>query len=283
MNIKQYLSDATQQLVSCGIGTARLDALVLLEDTTKLDRAQLLAEPAMELSSAQLAKLTKLLNRRVQHEPLAYIRGQAEFYGRTFVLTPAVLQPRPESETMVELLKTLPLAALAKAKTDSKLRIADIGAGSGAIGITAKLELSKTVNTNIELLEVDPKALKVAKINVDKFTLKIKVTKSDLLTRSSQQNDVLLCNLPYVPDDFHINTAALHEPRLAIFGGHEGLDIYRKLFRQIIKLPKKPLYILTEALPPQHPKLKQIASSSGYYLRQTNDFIQLFELSTYSA
>ena len=83
-----------------------MDALVLLEDVLGIDRARLLAEPDMEISSAQLAELKKLLNQRAKHVPLAYVRGKTEFYGREFVITPAVLEPRPESETMIDLLKS---------------------------------------------------------------------------------------------------------------------------------------------------------------------------------
>src|SRR5882724_10467070 len=89
MNINTWLRAAAAQLDEAGIGTARLDALVLLEDVTGTDRAKLLAEPEAVLTAGQQAKLTKLLNRRATHEPLAYIRGHTEFYGRTFVITPA--------------------------------------------------------------------------------------------------------------------------------------------------------------------------------------------------
>jgi release factor glutamine methyltransferase len=278
---KDWLRDSTDLLERAGVGTARLDVLVLLEDITGRDRSWLLAHPELELSSAQTAKLEKLLKRRARHEPLAYLRGRSEFYGREFVLTPAVLEPRPESEAMIELLKALPVFSPAKpvldmsaAKRGATLRIADVGTGSGVLGITAKLELPRTT---VDLLEIDPAALKVAKTNVDKFTLNINVIKSDLLTASRQNYDILLCNLPYVPDDYQINRAATHEPRLAIFGGSDGLDVYRKLFKQIRQLKKQPLYILTEALPPQHAILAELAEQSGYRLAAIDDFIQVFE------
>jgi release factor glutamine methyltransferase len=266
----KWLAGATKQLQEAGIGTARLDALVLLEDVVGKNRAWLLANPDFVLSHQQVTKLKKLLNRRAGHEPLAYIRGRAEFYGREFVLTSAVLQPRPESETMIDLLKELPIF---DTKSAQALYIADVGTGSGALGITAQLELPQAT---VDLLEINDKALKVAKTNVVKFTLGINVICSDLLSQSKRNYDVLLCNLPYVPDDFQINPAALREPRLAIFGGPDGLDVYRRLFSQIEKMPKQPLYILTEALPPQHLQLAGIAQSAGYELQQTVDFIQVF-------
>jgi len=281
MTVVNWLKQARKYLEAADLGTARLDALVLLEDVTGWNRAWLLAHPEAELSAAQAAELEKLLKRRAGHQPLAYIRGKTEFYGREYVLTPAVLQPRPESETMIDLLKALPVfnqpatASTAKApKNHTQVRIADVGAGSGALGITAYLELP---NVEVKLLEIDPKALKVAKINVDKFTLNIKVLETDLLAQSHQDYDILLCNLPYVPDGYQINQAAMQEPKIAIFGGPDGLDLYRKLFRQIDKLKKQPLYILTEALPPQHAVLEQIAGAAGYKLQLRDDFIQVFE------
>lgn len=268
MNTGQWLREAVEKLKKAGIGTARLDVLVLLEDVTGRDRAWLLANPDHELSSAKQAELTKLLNQRATHQPLAYVRGKTEFYGRTFVIMPAVLEPRPESETMIDLLKQL---------TDlpPEPRIADVGAGSGALGITAKLELPKS---HVELLEIDPKALKVAQTNVDKKSTSLKTTQSDLLQDSGQSNDVLLCNLPYVPDGHQINRAARHEPDIAIFGGPDGLDLYRKLFHQVKSLQKQPLFILTESLPPQHQALAQIAGEIDYDLTCTEDFIQVFRL-----
>lgn len=267
MNIALWLKQAKGQLKN--IPTARLDALVLLEDCSGKDRAWLLAHPEFELSDMQGEKLEKLLARRAQHEPLAYLRGKTEFYGREFVVSAAVLEPRPESETMIDLLKKLP-------KLAAKPSIADVGTGSGALGITAALELPEAT---VELLEIDPAAIKIARANVDKLSTGILVLRSDLLAESSQDYDVLLCNLPYVPDDFAINTAATHEPRLAIFGGPDGLDLYRRLFTQIQNAQKQPLYILTEALPSQHDALEQIAKANGYKLHASDDFIQVFEYS----
>jgi release factor glutamine methyltransferase len=283
MNIGQCLATSSRQLSKAGIDTARLDTLVLLEDVLGIDRVRILAEPDLEIDPAKVAELKKLLKRRSKHEPLAYIRGQAEFYGREFVLTPAVLQPRPESETMIDLLKQLmadgklcPLPTKVTNNGVRKIRLADVGAGSGALGITAKLELTAVLEVSVDLLEIDTAALKVAKKNVDKYTTGITVLQSDLLAQSPQDYNVLLCNLPYVPNDYIVNKSALQEPKIALFGGPDGLDLYRKLFQQIQKLSKQPLFILTESLPLQHLDLQSIAYNTGYKLQQTKDFIQVF-------
>lgn len=277
MQVGVWLRRAQQQLETAGIGTARLDALVLLEDVTGRDRAWLLARPEHEIAATEARKLTNLLNRRVRHEPLAYIRGKTEFYGREFVITPAVLEPRPESEVMIDLFKALPVFVGqigVQAKNSPKsIKIADVGAGSGALGITAALEAP---NTQVDLIDIDPAALKVAKINVEKFTLNLDIIKNNLLAGLERDYDVLLCNLPYVPDDFKINRAAAKEPKTAIFGGADGLDLYRKLFSQPKGRPKRPLFILIEALPTQHSVLTKIAAASSYKLVKTDGFIQVF-------
>lgn len=267
MKIDGWLQQATSTLAAAGISTARLEALVLLEDAMAKDRAQLLAHPEIEIPTKTLNVLKSQLVRRVQHEPLAYVRGMSEFFGHQFTITPGVLEPRPESETMLELL-------LKRSDIPAKPRIADVGAGSGALGITAKLELPEA---SVDLLEVDDKAIEVAKLNVIKFATGISVIKSDLLAQSPGDYEILLCNLPYVPDGHTINEAAMHEPKVAIFGGPDGLDLYRKLFKQMDILRTKPLLILTESLPPQHTALKLLAQQHGYTQDEAEDFILVFK------
>jgi release factor glutamine methyltransferase len=276
MTVNEWLPQATSYLQAADVQTARLDATILLEDCVLQSRAWIFAHPESELSSNQVASLKKLLKRRSVHEPLAYVRGKCEFYGREFVLSPAVLQPRPESETFIQLLKELGSSNF-ESNTKHVVRIADVGAGSGALGITAALELP---HCQVDLLEVDPKAAEVAKTNVDKFTLNITVTVGDLLANTKRHYDVFLCNLPYVPDGHEINKAATYEPQLAIFGGPDGLDIYRRLFDQVQKRTSKPLYILTESFPFQHEVLREIAVHAGYRQLKTDDFIQVFRLGT---
>jgi release factor glutamine methyltransferase len=314
MRLSDFMQQATSQLDQAGIATGRLDVLVLIEDRLGVDRAQLLGHPELELSLADKNVLNKQIGRRAKQVPLAYVRGKTEFYGREFIITPAVLEPRPETETMIDLFKQVLQAAeltrfpvstvgnLDKNETSTRLRhkllldrsdkdksgqsyprkyvrnqlirVADVGSGSGAIGTTAKLEIPEI---SIDLLEIDDKAIEISKMNVDKHTAEISVLKSNLLAHSPQDYDILLCNLPYVPDSFHINTAANHEPKLAIFGGPDGLDIYRKLFDQIKIVAKKPLYIITENLPFQHTEAERIAIAAGYRLVLTDDFIQAFQ------
>lgn len=267
MTTGTWLKAATKQLEEAGIGTARLDCLILLEDITGKDRTHLLAYPETLLPSEQQDQLAELLTRRANHEPLAYIREKTEFYGREFTVNKFVLEPRPESETMIDLLKQLPLP--------SRTIIVDVGTGSGALAITAKLEAA---SANVFAVDIDPHCLEVARANATKHEADVTFLKSNLLASLDVTPDVILANLPYVPDSYHINEAAMEEPRLAIFGGEDGLELYREMFDQIDRLATKPHSILTESLPFQHDELRKIAAHHGYSLTQEDDFIQLFSL-----
>ncbi len=271
MRAEQWLKAAADRLKGAGIGSARLDALILLEDLLRQDRAHLLAHPEIRLTPAQLKKLDKQIARRVKHEPLAYIRGFSYFYGRKFKVNKRVLEPRPESETMIDLLKQIVVSQ--KSLVASQIKIVDVGTGSGCLGITAALELH---NHNVDLFDIDANALGVARHNCELHELRLKVQKRDLLRNCHTHYGVILANLPYVPTHFHINEAAAREPRLAIFGGSDGLAVYRRLFEQLGHFSWQPKYMLTEALPPQHTKLAKIASASGFKQLKSQDFIQVF-------
>jgi len=260
MTYGEWLQHATHTLQSANIATARLDSLVLLEEVTENDRSYILIHADDTLSATHLVELKSYITRRAEHEPLAYVRQKTEFYGRSFYIDQRVLEPRPESETMIDLIKTLPV------KT-----VLDVGTGSGALGITTALELT---NVAVSLLELNDDARAVAEHNLELFSLDLPLIKSDLLNNAPGHYDALLCNLPYVPTDHTINQAAMHEPAMAIFGGQDGLDLYRRLF-----VEADADYILTESLPPQHDTLADIASQQGYQLFKTDDFIQIFKLS----
>lgn len=266
MTVEQFLQQNTRKLNVEGVNTARLDILILMEDCLNKNRTHILAHPDLKLSIEQILWLDLRVARRARHEPLSFIRGKTEFYGREFVINKNVLEPRPESETMVEL--------LLEAKLPNQPKIVDIGTGSGAIGITAKLELP---TAKVSLVEIDQKAMAVARQNIRKLGVDVQSLESDLLAGTRKSYDVILANLPYVPDDYHINAAAANEPRIAIFGGKDGLDVYRRLFIQLAGFSWQPKIVLTESLPPQHVRLAKIARSVGFKLTKTSDFIQQFE------
>lgn len=259
VNNKNVLSDVSH--------TAHLDIQVLLSCVLKKDRSWILAHPEYRLNDKQEKTLNSFISRRRRHEPIAYILGKSEFYGREFYVNKDVLVPRPESETMIDLLK----------QTNAGV-ILDIGTGSGALAITAKLELPKA---KVYAIDIDERALAVAKENSKILRADVKFMKSNLLGSVPNSifqipNSVFLCNLPYVPEGYKINEAAEHEPKLALFSGNDGLDHYRKLFDQLKVL--KSAVVLTESLAFQHAELTKIAESAGFKQSNEVDLIQVFEL-----
>ena len=267
MDIGTYLRQATDKLQKAGILTARLDVLILLEDLLGKDRSLVLAHTDDILTCSQQTALDSSIERRAAHEPLAYIRGHAAFYGREFIVTYDVLVPRPETESMIEIIKTLEIP--------SGWTLADIGTGTGAIGITAALE---TTLARVDLYDISPQALAVAQRNIASLnpSTPMDLFTADLLANLHQGYDIFAANLPYVPTDFPVNQAARHEPDLALFSGKDGLRDYRTFWSQVTNLKYKPAYIITESLPTQHVELVGIAKAAGYALSKTDDFIQLF-------
>jgi release factor glutamine methyltransferase len=263
MTTSSWLKQAQSQLEAAGIATARLDCLVLLEDAIGHDRSWILTYPDHKLQGSEIEYLDTKIARRAEHVPLAYLRGHAEFYGREFQVTPHTLVPRPETESLIELLKGLGLTP--------GTRLLDVGTGSGAIAITAYLELQ---GVYVSACDIDPECLNVARSNAAGLDAEVHFFESDLLGAAEPQ-DVVMANLPYVPDNFEINLAASHEPRHALFGGVDGLDLYRRMFDQLAGTSNR--YVLTESLPPQHAELATIAKAAGFSLEKTDDFIQLFE------
>lgn len=268
MTTDDWLQDSTSVLKSSKILTARLDCLVLLEDATGRDRGWLLAHPEFELDKQTRIILDIWLAKRYKHIPLAYIRGRSEFYNHEFIVNEHTLVPRPESETIIELLKQI-------SQGSPEITIADIGTGSGALAISAKL-ISPA--STVMATDIDKECLRIAAQNATILSAEVIFLHGNLLEPLTGQPDpdLLLVNLPYVPDDFPINTAATHEPKHALFGGADGLDLYREMFSQIHSTDRKPEYILTESLPTQHTTLAKIAETSAYVLSGTSDFIQMF-------
>ena len=270
MTVEAFLNQATTSLRESGIESARLDVLILLEDVLGTNRARLLAHPEVTLDDRQTTVLNNFIVQRKKHVPVAYIRGKAPFFGREFTVDESTLIPRPESESMISLLLQLHL---------TKPRIADIGTGSGCLGITAALELPQA---EIFVSDTSAAALKIAARNAERYSLRIHSSLQDLLVQDKRTYDVILANLPYVPNGYPINQAAAHEPTGALFAGADGLDAYRRLWQQIHErhAAHQPQYVITEALPEQHAALATLATTSGYTPQAHEGYAQVFTRGT---
>lgn len=280
MTIAEWMVNSMIKLHDADVPNGRTDVLVLLADLFDTDKSWVHTHPEQELDALQLRELDSRLKKRLNHTPLAYIRGFKEFYGRPFTVNSRVLVPRPESESFITLAKTIDL---------EMPRIADIGTGSGCLGITAALEMPEAT---VHLYDIDPGALGVAHHNALQHSLKLQYFEADLLTNlSGGPYDILLANLPYVPKNLVTSPEITREPALALFSGLDGLDHYRQLWKQVRTLPRnlaqqsgsvvparRPNYILTESLETQHGSLETLAKNAGYKLVKTDVLVQLFTI-----
>jgi release factor glutamine methyltransferase len=221
MTLRDALSEASTSI-------ERRDAETMLAHLLERDRAWLLAHPEAELNTAQLAEFCAMVSRRAAREPLQYITGVQEFFGLPLRVTPDTLIPRPETEHLVE---AVMVWAAAQPPTLSRLRILDVGTGSGAIAIALTKQLP---DADVFASDVSTAALEVARHNAERQRARIHFVASDLLAAFAEQPlfDAIAANPPYVPD---VDGAMLQaevrdfEPHVALFGGADGLDLYRRL------------------------------------------------------
>ncbi len=267
MTISDFIIENTRKLSSAGCDAPRTDVIAILEDCFSQDRSWILAHDDENIKKSDLSSLTKMISLRVKHQPLAYILGHKEFYGRKFDVTQNVLIPRPESESIIELAKELK-----KSK-----HFLDIGTGSGCLATTLALEIpgTKVMATDTSLL-----ALEIAQANCQSYGAAVDFTQSDLLAslpdKTWTKDLTVVANLPYVPDELITSPEITTEPKLALFGGSDGMDIYRNFWQQIENLSTKPKYIITESLESQHMKLALVAAKAGYQNTKTLGLAQLF-------
>lgn len=266
---KGWLGYATKKLKVAGIDSASLDAIIILCFCLKLTKINVLSNPYNKLSKNQLKLAEKLLDLREKNYPIAYITNKIEFYNRSFYVDKRVLIPRPESESFINLLKSENISNLQ--------HLTDLGCGSGILGITANLEFP---HINIELLDKSRYALKVTNINLSNFKIQAEVKLSNLLSSSNHKFDIILANLPYVPENMTVSEAILFEPKLAVFAGTDGLNLYKKMIAQLKKSNHKPKFILIECLNHQKPILKDLFNEISYKPIKSEGLVHMFVYDT---
>lgn len=206
--------------------TPALDAQTLLGHILQRPRAWLLAHPEARLETEQVHALEAAVRRLENGEPLPYLLGEWEFFGLTFEVTPDVLIPRPETELLVE-------RALGWLQAHPEhFRIADVGAGSGCLGIALAVHLPRL---RVWAIDLSLAALRVARRNAARHGVadRVRLVCSDLLTACHAPFDVILANLPYIPTDVLRQLAVYgREPTLALDGGPDGLNLIRRLLEQ---------------------------------------------------
>lgn len=218
----QALREATASLCSVS-DSPRVESEILLMHVMESSRARLLAHPERSLTSAQVTRYGKLVDDRVSGYPLPYLTGEIEFYGLDIEVTPEVLIPRPETELLVD------LALERRPKT-----VVDVGTGSGCIALALAVHLPEATLYGID---ISPAALAVARRNAERHGLddRIHFMAGDLLDRRPGPVDLIVSNPPYVSADEWASLPSSvrnHEPRLALDGGPDGLEVVRRLLFQ---------------------------------------------------
>lgn len=223
MTIREALRLAAARLEQAGVPDADVDAAYLLASVLKEDTLAMRINGHRELAAPQRAAFDALCDRRAVREPLQYILGETEFMGLTFHVEPGVLIPRADTEILVE-------KALAWMKPGA--RVLDIGTGSGAIAVSlAKLGRQAQVTA----VDVSDRALEIARRNAERNGATVEFVKSDCFSAlKGRKYDMIVSNPPYISEDEMrgLMPEVTREPELALFGGADGLDFYRRISRE---------------------------------------------------
>ncbi|RMF88668.1 MAG: peptide chain release factor N(5)-glutamine methyltransferase [Nitrospinota bacterium] len=264
--IKTALQWATHYLQEQGIESARLDSELLLAYTLGTDRVHLYLHPDRPLSPTEQEVFTTFLHRRAHHEPLAYITGRREFWSLEFLVTPAVLIPRPETELLVEQAVLL----LQKMQGQGEpLWVLDIGTGSGNIAVSVATAVP---TCRVVALDRSWAALGVARHNAVRHGVdsRVHLVQGDLLAPFQTETSpfaLILSNPPYVPaaDWEHLPpTIKQYEPRLALDGGKEGIDYAERIIREARFYLRPDGYLLLEMGEGQAASLLALCQDNGY-------------------
>ena len=227
--ISNVLKDATNRLKNYGVTMPELDSRILLAYYLKVSKEYLIINHDQKLSTEQLKEYSKFIIRRGQGEPTSKITQSKEFYGREFIVNDFVLDPRPDSELIIDVVKE----NFAK---DEDIKILDLGTGSGCLIITLLLELRNSIGIGLDISE---KAIKVASLNAGKYSLdnRLSLVVSDWLESININSfNVIISNPPYIPNN-QISELSPEvkdfDPILALDGGNDGLSCYENILRQL--------------------------------------------------
>ncbi|MBS0269130.1 MAG: peptide chain release factor N(5)-glutamine methyltransferase [Proteobacteria bacterium] len=259
-SVAEALAAMTRAFTREGLDSPQRDARFLLQGLLGIDGAQLLSASQRPLGDAA-AIVSAAANRRLAHEPVSRILGRREFYGREFIVTPDVLDPRPDTEAVVDLaLGVVKSSGL----TERALTIADIGTGSGILICTLLAELPDATGV---ATDVSPAALEVARRNAVNLGVadRIRFVATSGLSGCGNTFDLVVSNPPYIVRD---EIAGLdrevkdYDPLLALDGGADGLDVYREIARNALEL-LRPVRVVLEVGSTQAEAVEGLFAAGG--------------------
>lgn len=239
MTISDWLGRAKARLEASGCPDPMIDSRWIAEEALGMTRSELRFESDHSLSHDQLARLESMLDRRAAGEPVQYILGSADFMGLRFEVTPQVLIPRQDTETLAE-------AALIDLRArPGEPALLDLCAGSGCVGLSLA---SLAPGARVTLTDISREALEVARRNAHALGVKVELRHGDLFAAVGRERfDVITGNPPYIPRQQldGLQREVGFEPRLALDGGEDGLDFYRRIAEDAARhlLPGGSIYL----------------------------------------
>lgn len=264
--IQEILTSGTAYLEARGIDAARHSMQSMLVHVLGCSKTWLYLHHDDPLAEDQLAPLRDMLRERGKGVPLQHLLGSTEFYRREFRTDARALIPRPETEELVE-------RALQMVHKQTGMRILDMGCGSGIIGITLALELAAQ-KPEVVLADISDAALALTLENASTLGAKVRTYRSNLFSAwaPSPENpvvppsefDLVLANLPYVPDGEAVSAEVQHDPATALYGGPDGLDIVRRFLKDALPHLKDGCLVMLEVGHDQGETTRRIMEEYGY-------------------
>ena len=263
MNIEKAINEGYLQLKKNKIKSSHLDSEILMSQVIKKDREYLILNLNQKINGEAYKHYHDLINERSKGKPIAYITGKKFFWKHEFYIDQNVLIPRPETELIIEYV-------LKKYKNKTKLRLLEIGVGSGCVLLSILGEKKKFLGTGIDLTN---KCLKICNNNAIKIGIKnrLKLFKSDIDNFNLGKYDLIISNPPYIKkiDLKYLDTDVKDfEPKMALDGGLEGLSEIRKVIRKSSELIKKKGILILEIAFNQKNDVKKLLNNKGFYINK---------------
>ena len=264
MNIQSAIIEGATILKNKSINSAKLDSEILLASVIDKDRKYLILNNDQNIKEKNLIRFQKLINKRSFREPIAYLTNKKHFWNYKFFVTKDALIPRPDTELIVE-----QILKLTKSKT--KMKILDIGVGSGCILLTILKERKNFYGVGVD---ISKKCLNISKINAKNLEVssRVKFFKSDVDKFDLGKYDLIVSNPPYIKKfdlKYLEKDVVSFEPRLALDGGLDGLSEIRKVIKKTSELIKKNGKFILEIGFDQRNKVINLLKKEGFYINST--------------
>ena len=255
MKLKKVLADTAIKLSESGIEGASRDARILTAYTLQIPVSDLSLKINEQVSGKITSKLEKLILRRINREPISKILGRRDFWGRTFSINENVLDPRGDTETLIDFVIEKPVKS-----------VLELGTGSGAIAVTLACEWKEV---HVTATDISENALSLAKINAEKFNVqnKIHFLTSDWFENVKGAYDLIISNPPYIglTEQDEISAEVIkYDPEIALFAGRDGLDAYRRIIPSLSKFLNPDGLVVLETGASQGIKVKNMMNAAGF-------------------